>query len=789
MKHLVPYLLFFFLNPLFAQQKSTLTVEKIMRDPKWMGVFPEDISWDAFNGKLYFRWNPDLKAYNPLYSIDVRELAPKELAEDFVQTFATQVQYTDDRKKAVYIRNGDVFLRDVKSQKERQITQTVEKESLPQFTANGKGILFKRGDNIFLRALDDHGEKQLTNFVKGNRRNREEQEHSAQNQWLKEDQLRLFEVLQSRRTQEIVKDSLEKLKKPAELHELAIDEDELLRNVFASPDAQHVAYLKHRTTKDNNNTVVPNYVTVSGYTEDMQTRTKVGDNQGGATAGFVYSVDRDTAMQIVTSQLEGMYDIPSFYEDYPAKKDSLLQLNPEREVNVTGVYWSPKGSHAVVVVVAQDHKDRWITKLSPQTGVLELLDRQHDDAWVAGPGIGGWNGGTVGWVDDELFYFQSEVSGFSHLYTVNMHTKEKKQLTAGNFEVQSVQLSKDKSRFYITANKEHPGVTHFYHLPVRGGDMRQITQMKGGNEVQLSPDEKWLAIRYSNSHTPWELYLQENKAGAEAVQITESRSEAFKSYAWKTPEVINFSNRYGDTIYARLFQPQQPKESRPAVVFVHGAGYLQNVHHWWSSYFREYMFHNLLVDLGYTVLDIDYTASAGYGRNHRTGIYRHMGGKDLTDQEDGVKLLVDKYGVNPSNVGIYGGSYGGFITLMALFNLPDVFAAGAALRSVTDWAHYNHGYTSNILNTPYNDPKAYERSSPINFADGLQGHLLMCHGMVDVNVHFQDIVRLSQRLIELEKENWELAVFPVEDHGFVEASSWTDEYKRILKLFEERLNN
>jgi dipeptidyl aminopeptidase/acylaminoacyl peptidase len=124
---------------------------------------------------------------------------------------------------------------------------------------------------------------------------------------------------------------------------------------------------------------------------------------------------------------------------------------------------------------------------------------------------------------------------------------------------------------------------------------------------------------------------------------------------------------------------------------------------------------------------------------------------------------------------------------MAMFTTPDVFRSGAALRSVTDWAHYNHPYTSNILNTPQEDSLAYRRSSPIYHASGLQGELLMLHGMVDANVHFQDIVRLSQRLIELGKDKWELAVFPLEDHGFVTPSGWTDEYKRIYRLFERTL--
>jgi dipeptidyl aminopeptidase/acylaminoacyl peptidase len=248
--------------------------------------------------------------------------------------------------------------------------------------------------------------------------------------------------------------------------------------------------------------------------------------------------------------------------------------------------------------------------------------------------------------------------------------------------------------------------------------------------------------------------------------------------------VITFKASDGADVYARIYKPANSHPNKPAVNFVHGAGYLQNVHKWWSSYFREFMFNNLLGDNAYYVMDIDYRASAGYGRDWRTGICRHMGGKDLDDHVDAVKYLVSTYGVNPQHIGMYGGSYGGFMTLMAMFTQPDIFAAGAALRPVTDWANYNHGYTSNILNEPYNDSLAYYRSSPICFANGLKGDLLICHGIVDVNVHYQDDVKLSQRLIELGKDNWELMGYPMEDHGFVEPSSWTDEYKRIFKLYE-----
>jgi len=313
--------------------------------------------------------------------------------------------------------------------------------------------------------------------------------------------------------------------------------------------------------------------------------------------------------------------------------------------------------------------------------------------------------------------------------------------------------------------------------------------MVGSNSVQLSPNEKTLAITFSFANQPPELYIQENKAGAEPVKITDSRSDAFKAYSWRVPEFISFKAEDGATVYARLYQPDKKVKNGAAVIFVHGAGYLQNAHKWWSTYYHEYLFNNILADNGFTVLDMDYRGSAGYGRDWRTGIYRHMGGKDLSDQVDGAKFLVHDYEIDPDRIGLYGGSYGGFITLMAMFNAPDIFKAGAALRSVTDWAHYSHGYTANILNTPAEDSIAYARSSPIYFAEGLKGHLLMCHGIMDDNVHYQDIIRLSQRLIDLGKDNWELASYPLERHSFTDPDAWTDEYKRIFKLFQTKLNS
>jgi dipeptidyl aminopeptidase/acylaminoacyl peptidase len=264
---------------------------------------------------------------------------------------------------------------------------------------------------------------------------------------------------------------------------------------------------------------------------------------------------------------------------------------------------------------------------------------------------------------------------------------------------------------------------------------------------------------------------------------------------WVEPSYLRMpSSHQADPIHARFYAPRSPQRLRgpdgkvPAVIFIHGAGYLQNAHQGWSNYFREFMFHTWLSDNGYAVLDLDYRGSAGYGSAWRQAIYRRMGTPETEDLVDAVRFLAEHHDVDPQRIGLYGGSYGGFMTLMALFTRPGEFAAGAALRPVTDWAHYNHGYTSNILNTPDIDPLAFERSSPIEFANGLEDPLLMCAPMVDDNVFFQDTVRLAQRLIELEKQDWEVAIYPVEPHSFRRPSSWLDEYRRIFKLFETHLH-
>ena len=454
----------------------------------------------------------------------------------------------------------------------------------------------------------------------------------------------------------------------------------------------------------------------------------------------------------------------------------------ERDIQMSPPVWSEDGAKAVIGARSADNKDRWIFALDPATGKTRTLVNIHDDAWVGGSRRGG---STLGWMkNDREVYFISEKTGYAQLYAVPFESGEPRRLTTGNWEVLNVHQSRDKSKFYLIANADGPADQFLYEMPGDGGPLTRISKAPGKHTAVLSPDEHWIADVYSYSNKPPDLYVQENRPQQDLRRLTTSPSTEFNQYPWQDPPIVTIPARDGVKVPARMYKPANYSKGGPAVIFVHGSGYLQNVDHKWSMYYHEYMFHHLLKERGYLVLDVDYRGSAGYGRDWRTAVYQHMGGKDLDDIVDAARYAAAQHGTDPKKIGLYGGSYGGFITLMAMFTQPDVFAAGAALRPVTDWATYNHGYTSDILNTPQTDPEAYRRSSPIFFAEGLQGALLICHGMVDTNVEFQDTVRLTQRLIELHKENWSVAPYPVEDHSFVLASSWTDEYKRILKLFE-----
>lgn len=765
--------LFFILSLSIAFGQS-IDLKEIMKGDEFIGHQPDNVHWTNDGRSILFEWNPE---NNPDYSEYEYSLNSGKVSLTTPNFHSKHTTFDPDQAglDTIYFTDkGSLFYYSSLSKSVFPLIQTSNFISEVHRVKNPSIIYIVIDKNFYKYATRDGSLIQLTDYRKGSEKKEEQKEG-----FLIDQQKELFEFIQEENEAKAWRNDQPKLFESL-LKKSYYYGDGSLQNLQISPNEKFVSF-RLQTYPSVSSTHVEHHISSDGLTYTESARSKVSD-QDPSNQLYIHNLVNDSVYQVDFSSLPEIRKKPKYLNDNtPYFKD--------RNIIMHNLKFHPSKNHALLDVRSYDNKDRWIVLLNLENGNFEIIDHQHDDAWIGGPGISSWNmvEGTLDWLNETTCYFQSEDTGYSHLYTYDIEKHTKTALTSGDWEVREVQLARDKSKFYITANKSHPGNRSFYHLHIASKNLIPILEDAGAYEVSISPDENYLAVRYSYKNKPWELYSGQNKQGVKLKQITHSTTKQFEAINWIDPEVITIKASDDVPVYARLYKPDTAMKNGAAVIFVHGAGYLQNAHNFWSGYHREYMFHNLLVSKGFTVLDIDYRASDGYGRDYRTAIYRHMGGRDLQDQIDGKNYLVNELGIDANRVGIYGGSYGGFITLMALLTTPDEFACGAALRSVTDWAHYNHEYTSNILNYPGTDPEAYRKSSPIYFADQLNKPLVMLHGMVDDNVQFQDVVRLSQRFIELQKTDWELAVYPVEAHGFVKDYSWHDEYRRILELFEQHL--
>jgi dipeptidyl aminopeptidase/acylaminoacyl peptidase len=769
-----------------------LTVPNIMRGPEHVGEPPAAVRWTDDARWIYFRWKPGGQPWSEptaLYRVPAAGGEPVRLsaaAADSVGPLIAGGDLSPDERTRVTAYQGDLYLIERRTLKTRRLTETKAVESNPVFSQDGKTVFFLRDNNLFALSLADGALRQLTDLRTGPEP--KETKPAGQRKYLVEQQQELFEHIRLQEARREEEDARRQAREAAELKPVYLQQNERTMGLAVDRGGRFAILRIGKPARDARQTMVPDWITSSGFTEPLNIRSKVGDAQlEGRMALLTLATGEVKWLELAPKAAGGNTETAAASTagaNTAAQPTASMYAGQLASTNFLG--WNRDGSKGLITALSYDFKDRWIHLLDAATGELSTIAHDHDDAWIAGPCLDA----CAGWLPDgKAIYFTSERDGHNHLYTVGADGQGLRQLTSGEWEIDHVELAPTRDRFYLSTNEGSPFEQHFFQMGLDGSRRTRITTRAGGHDATPSPEGKRLAVVYSYANQPPELFVMENKAGAPMRQLTTSPTTAWRSFGWVAPEIVHFTARDGASVPARIYRPSDlgAQPNGAAVIFVHGAGYLHNVHNWWSSYYREYMFHHLLAERGYVVLDIDYRGSKGYGRDWRTAIYRHMGGKDLTDQVDGVNYLLAHEGVEAGRVGIYGGSYGGFITLMALFTEQESFGAGAALRAVTDWAHYNHGYTGRILNFPQDDDEAYRRSSPIYFAEGLRAPLLIAHGMVDTNVHFQDVVRLSQRLIELGKTDWEMAVYPVENHGFVEPSSWTDEYRRILELFERHL--
>lgn len=774
-----------------------LTLEKIMSDPDWIGRQPEKPYWSLDGKSIYYSqkrlgspikdlWNQSLELSQPPTKVPLQDLHIHSLE---------QTIYNSEKSMVAWIFENNAFVKDLKSNQIHQITRNSGNVRNLQFLTDGR-LSYLSGYTFYAVDISSGFTEELASWTFSEKPKALEKSKD----YIAKEQIKLISVLSERRQKRQIqfdhKQQIAKSNPSIQPNPFYFSAENRLVEVSLSPNGKFAILVEEKDTPRRDKTdIMPNYVVDSGRIEAQSVRKRVADAKPQSQISWLLDLTKHTKKKLSYS------DLPGYNDDVLAdvKKENAEARGETYEVNrlprdiqllndwswqQSAIQWHPSGEEVAIMLEAWDNKDRWLATVDWKTKTLKSQHRLHDEAWI------NYRFNSYGWFRQTRdLYYLSEESGYSQLYVKSL-TGPSRALTSGQYEVNGLVLSQDENYIYFQANKTHPGIYEVYRVSVDSGELEQLTELNGQISYKLSHDESKLLLTHSKLTVPPELYIKDLNSDSPASKITKTVSDEFLAINWLAPKIVPIASSHASQpIFSRVYLPENhlQGEKKRAVVFNHGAGYLQNSHLGWSSYFREFMFHNMLVQQGYVVLDMDYRASAGYGRDWRTAIYRHMGKPETQDLVDGVNWLVENANVDRKRVGTYGGSYGGFMAFMALFTEPELFQAGAALRPVSDWAHYNHGYTSNILNTPDVDPIAYERSSPIYFAEGLNKPLLINAPMVDSNVFFVDVVRLVQRLIELEKEDFETAIYPVESHGFVEPSSWLDEYRRIYKLFEQNL--
>ncbi|MFN2453516.1 MAG: prolyl oligopeptidase family serine peptidase [Pyrinomonadaceae bacterium] len=794
------------LAPAFAQEDrlgsnaDALTVRDIMAEPSIAGMRPEGEKVSPDGALAAFLWSERGREPRDLYVVrtsgserpkllvravdkpqDARSDATtttgitsttrdeartggerkeeRVMQRDAAQTAREQtvsgIEWSPDSKRLLFSRNGDLYIVGINGSSivPRRLTRTVAPEIAARWLADNQRILYQSAGNLYTLDVDHASLVQLTREGSGgNSSSGGAQQTGGQG---------------------------------------TVNNAATITGAQVSDDGTRVAYVVSDNSKQR-------AIFVPDYTGEF------------VTAPTVRRGWTDQRVQIIAT-------------DGAQERATLIKLPaPEGVSYIRGVRWTQDDTSLVVDRIDRDTKRRQLFLAAVNSNAnapasetaATLVDEETDAKWVAplsrivepSP-------------KNDALLFASERDGFNHLYLAPLNEKKigntanarrstpsqnnapsnVRQLTRGNWEVNWASWLPDGATVVYSSTEASTAERHLYALDTRTGKTERLPTASGMNtDPQVSKNGATILYEHSEWNAPNDLYALRLPSNSEAIgsapqRLTDTVPARFKQINWARPQFVEYTAKDGKPVKARIYTPPDFDKTKkyPAVVFVHGAGYLQNVVNGWNNYYREAMFNHILARLGYIVLDVDYRGSLGYGREWRTDVYDFLGGLDLQDELDGIDYVVQNYAVDPRRVGIYGGSYGGFMAEMAAMRAPEKIACAAALRPVADWKNYYASspvYTTERLGFPDKNPEAYRRSSPVSYADKLQRPLLILHGFVDDNVFFQDSVQLVEKLIELGKtEYFDVMFYPKESHGFTKPESWTDEYARILKFFDAHL--
>ncbi|MFZ3215206.1 MAG: DPP IV N-terminal domain-containing protein [Candidatus Acidiferrales bacterium] len=463
-----------------------------------------------------------------------------------------------------------------------------------------------------------------------------------------------------------------------------------------------------------------------------------------------------------------------------------LDTGADTDVYLARVNWLPDSRRVAIQRLNRAQNQLDLLFCDAASGASKTILTESDTYWI------NISDDLYFFSDDKRFLWSSERSGFRHLYLYDDSGKQLAQLTSGAWAISDLggfgpgavnHPAVDEARGYVyfISNKDDARDTQLYRVSLRDESLTRITKESGTNSVQISPDTSTFVDSFSNAATPTrqDLYRMD---GTRVAVLNEDKIPELADYRLTPVEFVQVPADDGTQLNASIIKPPDfdPAKKYPVLIYVYGGPHVQLVRNYWGG--LRYLLDELYAEKGYILFSLDNRGSWGRGHAFETPIYHHMGKIELQDQLAGVKYLKSLGYVDPARIGITGGSYGGYMTLEALCNAPDVFKLGVADAPVTDWKLYDTIYTERYMGRPQDNPQGYKDSSPVNQAEDIKGKLMLVHGTGDDNVHFANSVELLNALIDSGNYPDQLMVFPGRGHGISDARARLVEIRRSMEF-------
>ncbi|MBJ2137562.1 S9 family peptidase [Paraglaciecola chathamensis] len=433
-------------------------------------------------------------------------------------------------------------------------------------------------------------------------------------------------------------------------------------------------------------------------------------------------------------------------KDLASGNTQWVDLGKEQDIYLARVNWMKDSQTLTYQWQSRDQKTLELRAFNSQSGKQNTLLKESSNTWV------NLNDDLHFLNDQKHFIWASEKTGFKHLYLYKNDGTLVRQLTKGDWVVDEIEAINEKQGLiYFTGRANTPLEQHIYTVSIAGGDIKKLSQRSGTHVPSFSDDASVYVDKFSTVNTPWQVSLHQAD-GKHLAWLNENAIkgshplEALQS-DWVEPTLDSFVSDDGTELYYRLYKPKKIQGKHPVIVYVYGGPHAQVVTNSWGG--NRGLLMQYWANKGYVVFSVDNRGSNYRGKAFEDPLYKKMGSTEVDDQIAGVKFLRKLPYVDPERIGIYGHSYGGYMSLMSMFKAGEYFKAGVAGAPVTDWALYDTHYTERYMGNPKEDEDAYIASSVFPYAKNLTGDLMIYHGMADDNVLFTNSTKLYKHLQDL----------------------------------------